>query len=73
MAEAKTYNQAYKSPSWTNAMQTKLSALASINTWSIVTLPPNKKQIGCKWVYKIKYNADMRCRIISKQYKQDKR
>lgn len=58
MTEPKTYNQACKSPSWANAMQNELSGLASTNTWSIVTLPPNNKPIGCKWVYKIKYNAD---------------
>jgi len=27
-------------------------------TWDIVSLPPRKKPIGCKWVYKIKYKAD---------------
>lgn len=26
-------------------------------TWEITSLPPRKKPIGCKWVYKVKYKA----------------
>ncbi|KAI5418663.1 hypothetical protein KIW84_043041 [Lathyrus oleraceus] len=58
MTEPKTYNQANKLDCWKNAMKTELDALISTNTWSIVDLPHNKTPIGCKWIYKIKYNAD---------------
>lgn len=27
-------------------------------TWSITTLPPNKTDIGCRFVYKVKLNFD---------------
>jgi len=26
--------------------------------WEIDDLPPNKKALGCKWVYEIKYHSD---------------
>jgi len=27
-------------------------------TWTIEDLPPGKKLINCKWVYKVKYKSD---------------
>ena len=39
-------------------MSTEIDALVSNNTWTFTPLPSNKKTIGCKWVYKIKYKAD---------------
>ena len=39
-------------------MATKLQAMDVNNTWDIDPLPKDKKAISCKWVYKVKYNAD---------------
>ncbi|XP_074321443.1 putative mitochondrial protein AtMg00820 [Silene latifolia] len=39
-------------------MKLELDALEKNQTWTLEDLPPNKKAIGSKWVYKIKYNAD---------------
>jgi hypothetical protein len=39
-------------------MQNEIDALENNCTWTVETLPPNKKAIGCKWVYKIKYHSD---------------
>lgn len=35
-------------------MEAELIALDNNHTWEIVDLPPDKKPIGCKWVYRIK-------------------
>ncbi|WJZ95492.1 hypothetical protein VitviT2T_014260 [Vitis vinifera] len=39
-------------------MQQELAALKANGTWSLQALPPRKKLIGCKWVYKIKFKFD---------------
>jgi Reverse transcriptase (RNA-dependent DNA polymerase) len=41
----------------------------------IVNLPKNKKFVGCKWVYKIKYNCDgtierYKARLVAKGFTQ---
>lgn len=39
-------------------MNVKLQVLEINGTWSILSLPPGKHPVGCKWVYKIKFRAD---------------
>ena len=39
-------------------MATEIAALEANNTWTLTPLPTDKKSIGYKWVYKIKYKAD---------------
>lgn len=46
------------SKEWQEAMQKEIEALEKNKTWTVTTLPPGKKAIGCKWIYKLKYRAD---------------
>ena len=39
-------------------MHEELQALDANHTWSIVSLPKNKKVVGSRWVYKIKFKTD---------------
>jgi len=39
-------------------MHTELHALQSNHTWDLVDLPPGKKAISSKWVYKVKLHSD---------------
>lgn len=39
-------------------MQEEYTAFMKNNTWSLVPLPPNREPIGCKWVFRVKENAD---------------
>jgi len=73
--EPQTYDQAVLHPGWQAAMNTELQALSDTNTWTIVSLPPGKKPIACKWVYKVKCKADgsverLKARLVVKGFTQ---
>jgi len=56
-------------------MNDELNALHVNNTWIITDLPQGKKPIGCKRVYKIKYQANgdierYKARLVAKGYTQ---
>ncbi|CAH9081001.1 unnamed protein product, partial [Cuscuta epithymum] len=56
--EPNTFREAVTDPKWRAAMQHEIDALERTGTWIIQDLPPGKKPIYCKWVYKIKYKSD---------------
>ncbi|KAJ0826856.1 putative RNA-directed DNA polymerase [Helianthus annuus] len=73
--EPKNYVEAKTDTNWVNAMNEELEALHRNNTWDIVDLPPNRKPIGCKWVYKIKYKSNgeierFKARLVAKGFSQ---
>jgi len=39
-------------------MTKELSALADNQTWSIIPLPAGKYAVGCRWIFKTKFNVD---------------
>ena len=54
-------------------MEKKIKALEENETWILTDLPHGKQPIGCKWVYKIKYNAKgdierYKARLVAKGY-----
>lgn len=73
--EPTSYTQASKQPLWVEAMTKEINALNANHTWDLVDLPPGKRSIGCKWVYKTKLNDDgslERCkaRLVAKGFTQ---
>ena len=38
---------------WETAMKNELSSIQKNGTWELVRLPKSKKELPCKWVYKI--------------------
>ena len=75
IVEPKTYSEAAKNPKWIDAMDSEVEALHRNNTYEIVELPAGRRAIGCKWVWKIKYNSDgsverYKARLVAKGYNQ---
>ncbi|CAN1157716.1 Retrovirus-related Pol polyprotein from transposon TNT 1-94 [Linum perenne] len=73
--EPSNYAEAIKSADWRQAMDNELNALNENGTWSIVALPPGKRAIGNKWVYRVKYKSDgtierFKARLVAKGFTQ---
>ena len=43
---------------WVQAMDDEIHSIEKNDTWELTSLPPEKKPIGVKWVYKTKYKLD---------------
>ena len=57
-------------------MKNELDALSKNHTWDLVTLPPGKSVVGCKWIYKIKTRSDgsikrYKARLVAKGFTQE--
>jgi len=50
--------EALKDENWIQAMNEEMSALERNETWEIVERPKDKKAVGCRWVYTVKYKSD---------------
>lgn len=73
--EPTSAREAFQQPQWAAAMQVEYQALLDNKTWSLVSLPPSKHPIGCKWVFKLKENANgtvnrFKARLVAKGFVQ---
>ncbi|KAG8491313.1 hypothetical protein CXB51_014564 [Gossypium anomalum] len=51
-------HEAMAIPSWQVAVHDEIQALVKKNTWDLVSSPPNRSLVGCKWLFKVKTNPD---------------
>jgi hypothetical protein len=73
--EPTCFEQTIGNPKRDNAMDENMAALDANVTWELVALPKDKKTIACKWVYKVKHNANgsmsiYKARLVAKGYVQ---
>lgn len=55
--EPKFYHEFVKDLKQQKVMDAEITTL-EYHTWTLTPLPSNKKAIGCKWVYKVKYKLE---------------
>jgi hypothetical protein len=58
--DPKTYKEAIRCPQsklWVEAMREELNSMRNNKVWELVSLPNNRKPVGCKWIFKRKLNA----------------
>ena len=53
-----TVHEASSHPGWRSAMVDEMHALDDNGTWDLEPLPTEKKAIGCRWVFAIKFNVN---------------
>ncbi|PRQ56600.1 putative RNA-directed DNA polymerase [Rosa chinensis] len=66
---------AMRDEKWMQAMAVEMDALEKNCTWELVSLPPGKKTVGCRWVYTVKHNSNgsvdrYKARLVAKGYTQ---
>jgi Reverse transcriptase (RNA-dependent DNA polymerase)/Integrase core domain/gag-polypeptide of LTR copia-type/GAG-pre-integrase domain len=74
-SEPKNFEEASKNNVWVTAMNEELEALKKNNTWELTKLPIGKRTVGCRWIYKIKFNSDgtierYKARLVAKGFTQ---
>jgi Reverse transcriptase (RNA-dependent DNA polymerase) len=70
--EPVNFEETGKSDVWKKAMNEELMALVKNHTWELVELPNGKKSVGCRWIYKNKFNGDRsierhKARLVTKK------
>ena len=71
--EPESYAEASEDARWKSAMEEEMRALAENETWDLVNPTKGIRLIGCRWVFKVKYNADnnvnkYKARLVAKGY-----
>ncbi|KAH9750213.1 retrovirus-related pol polyprotein from transposon RE1 [Citrus sinensis] len=73
--EPSNISEAFSDSKWKAAMQDEFDALIRNKTWSLVPMDPEYKLVGCKWVFRTKYNIDgsvskYKARLVAKGFHQ---
>ncbi|CAB0013250.1 unnamed protein product [Nesidiocoris tenuis] len=73
-----TYREAMQTgeaAQWKAAMDDEIKSLIQMDTWELVDLPPGKKLVDCRWVFKVKIKANgefdkFKARVVAKGFSQ---
>ncbi|WVZ83837.1 hypothetical protein U9M48_030935 [Paspalum notatum var. saurae] len=63
------------SSKWLAVMKDELKSMSTNDVWDLVEIPDGVKQVGCKWVYKTKYDSKgkvekFKARLVAKGFVQ---
>ena len=75
VVEPINYEQVKDYKEWRDAMNEEYESIMKNETWELTELSKNKVPIGCKWLYKTKFNVDgsidkYKARLVAKGYSQ---
>jgi hypothetical protein len=73
-----SFKEAMSTPNnikWEETINFEFHSLMQNETWTLTHLPPRRKVVGCKWIFKIKLKFDGRidiykARLVAKGYSQ---
>jgi hypothetical protein len=73
--EPGSFAEAEADPSWRRAMLEEMKAIEDNGTWYLTSLPPERRAIGLKWVFKVKRDehdqvVKHKARLVVKGYAQ---
>nr|GFB20386.1 putative reverse transcriptase, RNA-dependent DNA polymerase, Gag-polypeptide of LTR copia-type [Tanacetum cinerariifolium] len=73
--EPSFYEEVVKDVNWINAMNEEMHALYDNKTWTMTDLPYERRPIGFKWVFRIKYKSNSeveryKARLVAKGFSQ---
>jgi hypothetical protein len=73
--EPASFTKAEHNPSWRKAMMEEMDSIEENGTWSLIDVPPSRKTIGVKWVFKVKQDehralSKHKARLVVKGYAQ---
>ena len=43
---------------WHQTMQNEINSLAKNDAWNLTKLSKNRKPIGCRWVFRVKFDSE---------------
>jgi len=71
----KSIRDAFQVPEWKEAVLEEMRALEKNQTWEVINLPREKKTVGCKWVFTVKFKSDgslerYKARLVAKGFTQ---
>lgn len=79
VVEPDSYNEAVQDPTygrqWREAIDAELWNLNSYGVWTVEPLPAGRRKIGCKWVFKVKYDekgraSKFKARLVAQGFSQ---
>jgi len=73
-----TVSEALEGPdarNWEEAMDSEMESILKNDTWTLTELPPGRKPIGCKWIFRLKLLPDgtverYKARLVAKGFAQ---
>ena len=76
LTEPKTVAAALKHPGWNGAKTEEMVSFDETDTFTLVPYQPDMHILGCRWIFRIKLNADgtvkcLRSRLVVKCYDQE--